>query len=251
MVISWGLIQLLFFFYESQNSQRRSLWRMIREFGWPDIQLKATLDEWLRLGTIPVLILSAVGWCVCIAGLHKILEDRSNTGTSYYTAFPQQYDFGIWAIFFVVPLLYLAALLHAGCSGDASTMSGIFAAILNTFFVLSMGYAVVGVSITKYSDSQRTRSRYSTSQDPQVVHNENLILGGGVVCLIFWTIIHVFWHFYRQKESGDHTRSTRQPNNGDDHPQIIMHAQHDSNYVPEQLPPYAKHLEAEMQPVMN
>ena len=250
MTVSWGLIQLLSFFYEPKNPQRRSLWRVIREFGWSNIQLKATLGEWLRLGTIPVLVLSAIGWCVCIAGLQKFLDIVDNDSSSRYIFTSlHQYSFGIWANFFIAPLLYLAALLYAGCSSDASTVSGVFAAIFNTFFVLSMGYAVVGVSIIKYSDSEIRRSGFFTSSDPQEVYNENLILGGGVVCLIFWTIIHVFWHFYRLEGSGDHTRL--QSNSNDDHPQTISHAQHDSSFVPEQPPAYAKHLEAEMQPVMN
>ena len=234
MTISWGLIQLLFFFYEPKNSQKRSLWRVIREF-CSSSQVKAAVSEWLRLCTIPVLFLSAIGWCVCVVGLHKLLENRV---THYYSiaTFSQQYEFGIWANFFIAPLLYLAALLYAGCSGDASTMSGIFAAILNTFFVVSMGYVVVSVSSIKYLASSAGVL-------------SNLILGGGVVCLIFWTFIHIFWHFYRLKGSGDHARP--QPNIDDDHPQTISHAQHDPSFVPEQPPAYVKHLEAEMQPVMS
>ena len=89
---------------------------MIREFGWPITsasQLKATLGEWLRLCIIPVLILSVIGWCVCAAGF----QNPSN---------PTKLPFWNLGHFFIAPLLYLAVLLHAGCSGDASTMSGIF-----------------------------------------------------------------------------------------------------------------------------
>ena len=254
MAISWGLIQLLFFFYEPKNSQlRRSLWHVIREFGRPITsasQLKATLGEWLRLCTIPVLILSAIGWCVCVAGFHKTFESNNTTS--------QNYPFGIWATFFIAPLLYLTALLHAGCSGDASTMSGIFAAILNTFFILNVPvYTVVAVSLVKYRRSLRlTLSRFTVREpDPEEIHNENLVLGGSIVCLFFWTFIHVFWHFYRLKGSGENSqRVGLQSESSDGQSQTISHAQqseYDSSVIPKQPPPYTEHLEAEMQPVIN
>ena len=248
MTISWGLVQLLFFFYEPQtkSQNQRNLWQVIREFatGLPTStpQLKAKLGELLRLCTIPLLVVSAIGWSVCAAGLYKL----SDITATYTTVNPHQYDFGTWATFFITPLLFLAALLYAGCSGGASTMSGVFAAILNTFFVLNMGSTVVSVCIGKYLLDQS-----SSSIPAEIRHNFDLILGGGVVCLLFWTIIYAAWHFYR-KGSTDH--AGLQPNRDDNHAQIVSHAAQqnecgDTSFVPEQLPLYAKHLEAEMQSV--
>ena len=112
----------------------------------------------------------------------------------------------MWATFFVIPVLYMAALLHAGFSGDASIMSGVFAAIFNVFFILSVGFKVLDISIVMYNfrDLPETLSFYTT--DPQMTYTNNLILGGGVVCLFFWTIIHAARHFYHGKGSRHHTR---------------------------------------------
>ena len=251
MTVSWGLIQLLFFFYEPQTDpqNQRNLWHVIREFATNlPSQLKALLGELLRICTIPLLVISVIGWCVCVAGLYK-LSDAAATSV-YTTTNSHQYDFGTWAVFFATPLLFLAALLHAGCSGGASIMSGVFAAILNTFFILNMGSTVVSVCIAKYAVSLST-SR-ATAETRQTMHIYDLILGGGVVCLLFWTIVYAAWHFYRYKGSTDHARF--QPNREDDQAQIISHAAQqneygDTSFVPQQVPPYAKHLEAEMQPV--
>ena len=251
MTVSWGLIQLLLFFYEPQIDSRnqRSLWHVIREFA-TDIpsstsQLKTKFGEVFRICTIPFLIISVIGWCVCVAGLYK-LSDAAATYLHTITNYSRyNYDFGTWATFFVTPLLFLAALLHAGCSGGASTMSGVFAAILNTFFVLSMGSTVVDVCITKYLFLQDQSTFSFTEEILQVIHNGNLILGGGVVCLFFWTIVHAAWHFYHCKGSTDHTKL--QLNQEDDHAQFVSHVQQDEyGFSPEQLPPSTKHLEAEL-----
>ena len=248
MAISWGLIQLLFFFYEPQadSQNQRSMWRVIRELA-TDLptstsQIKPKLGELLRICTIPLLVISVIGWCVCVAGLCKLFGAVATS--SYTVTNSHQYDFGSWAVFFATPLLYLAALLHAECAGGASTMSGVFASILNTFFVLNMGSKVVDVCIVKYILDQST-----SSVTAELIHNGDLVLGGGVVCLLFWTIVYAAWHFYRCKGSTDHARL--QPNQDNDHAQIVSHAAQqneygDTSFVPEQLPPYAKHLEAEM-----
>ena len=246
MTISWGVIQLLTFFYKPPQN-KTDLWQVVREF---TSQMKAKLGELIRLGTIPFLILSAIGWAVCTAGLYRLYDSSSIT--------THRYDFGTWATFFVTPLLYFAALFHAGCSGGASTMSGVFAAIFNVFFVLNMGSTVVTVCIAKYTLDQESISSLSEES----LHNINLALGGGIVCLLFWTIVHTAWLFYRFDGSADHARL--QSHGDAEHSQPIAHAQQNeygpgdtttthsmASFVPgQQVPPsYAKHLESEMQPV--
>ena len=263
MAISWGIIQLLTFFYKPPQN-KTDLWQVVREFSQnlstSTSQAKAKLGELIRLSTVPLLILSAIGWAVCTAGLYR-LYDSLLTST-------HQYDFGTWATFFVTPLLYFAALFHAGCSGGASTMSGVFAAIFNVFFVLNMGSTVVAVCIAKYVLDQESISSFS-EEDLQTIHNINLTIGGGIVCLLFWTIVHTAWLFYRFDRSPDHDRL--QSNGDAEHSQPIVHAQQNelygpgdtgtttahsmASFVPGQQvqvpPPYAKHLESEMQPMAN
>lgn len=85
MSICWGIVQLLFFFYEGKNASqnRRSLWCVIKEYlrstptSTNPQQQKATPGELLRLCVIPVLVLSVVGWCVCIVGLHRLNDGLS------------------------------------------------------------------------------------------------------------------------------------------------------------------------------
>ena len=271
MSVVWGVIQLLFFFYEdkSESQNQRTLWCVIREFvtslPTSTSQLKASPGELVRACIVPVLVLSAIGWCVCVAGLYKLNDNTStssiSSSTVTSTTISERYDLGTWSTFFIVPILYLATLLHVGFSGDASTMSGVFAAILNTFFVLNVGFKVLNIAILLYYDA-RSRAEYSessyssyTSTDSEVIYSYNLILGGGAVCLFFWTVVYAAWNFYRFKQSRDHTRL--QPgdiDNGYDHSQMAPHVQQyygddtNVNLVPEQ---YAKHQEAEMQPVAS
>lgn len=286
MTVSWGVVQLLVFFYEcrvgpdresSLWQNKRNLWCVIRECAnslstSTSQEFKASPGELLRLCTIPLLVLSAVGWSVSVAGLYKIsdIAASSRSGSSSRSLdFQFQYDFATCVIFFVAPLLYLTSFLHAGCSGGASTMSGVFSSILNTFLVVNMGYKLVDISRTKYTQSQAPTSSYDyyynsdtyiSDTERAIRHNHSLILGGGVVCLFFWMIICAAWHFYRVKGSrAQHVRleeSTAFPGMVGDQPQDVAHVpvqQYACNtsFVPQQLPPYTKPVGVEMQPVAN
>ena len=67
MSVVWGVIQLLFFFYEdkSESQNQRTLWCVIREFvtnlPTSTSQLKASPGELVRACIVPVLVLSAIG----------------------------------------------------------------------------------------------------------------------------------------------------------------------------------------------
>ena len=190
-----------------------------------------------RFCTIPLLVLSAVGWCVCAAGLYKLNEDTTTPCYQYSSTFSYRYDFGTWATYFIAPILYLAALLHAWCSNDASTMSGVFAAIFNTFFVLNVDFEVVDISIVLYAQITPSTS------DSQHFNGTSLDLGGGVVCLFFWTIVYAAWNFYCFNGSRDHARLQPNTNGNDDQPQTTSHTQQneygDTSFVPmaKKMPP--------------
>jgi hypothetical protein len=87
--------------------------------------------------------------------------------------------------------MYVAAILHAGCTGKASTLMGVISSILNTFFVVGMGSSVTAQGKYLY------RTQHDEYPDHDLIHSSCLMLGGGVVCLIFWTVVLVLWPFYR------------------------------------------------------
>ena len=186
LTVSWGLLQLLsHFFYEQcpQSVQTRNLWRVIVECWKNKTTLVRNVSESVRLSTIPAVLLSAVGWCVFLVGLH-------NT----YWGFTH----GSWSAATITPLMYITAILHAGYTGKASILMGIFASILNTFFVVGMGFSVTAEGSNLYQTLDQHTGGYS-QEDRDSIHSSRLMLGGGVVCLTFWTVVLVLWLFYRPK----------------------------------------------------
>ena len=133
-----------------------------------------------RILCIPCVILSAVGWCIYTGGVYN-----TNPWDTFYVKRPA---------FIIPPLAYLTALLHAGCSGGASTVMGVFTSILNMLFLSFMGSYLVSFAMYLYNASKEP------DDDPDF-HNEyyyeRMILAGGVICLIFWGCILALWPFYR------------------------------------------------------
>ena len=187
LAVSWGLLQLLSHFYEQlpQSVQTRSLWRVIVECWKNKTTLVRDVSESVRLSSIPAVLLSAVGWCVFIGGLHSSTSSWS-------------YLHGSWSAATITPLMYVAAILHAGCTGKASILMGIFASILNTFFVVGMGFSVTVEGSYLYQTLHQHTGEYS-QKDRDSIHSGLLVLCGGVVCLTFWTVVLVLWPFYRPK----------------------------------------------------
>ena len=203
LTASWGIVQLLSQFYERrpQPVQARNLWCVIVECWKNRATFVGDISESVRLSSIPAMLLSAIGWCVFVGGVHHI----------YYWA----YYFGGWCAIFIPPLLYLASLLHAG--KPSYLMMGIFASILNAFFVVSMGFSVTSAGKYLYN-SPHLLDTASTQQDVEDIQEDvyynRLILGGGMVCLIFWTVVLVLWPFYRPTETGySHTTNDEIDNN--------------------------------------
>ena len=190
LTVSWGIVQLLSQFYEHhpQPVQARNLWSVIVECWKNRTTLVRDISESVRLSSIPATLLSAIGWCVFVGGLHY----------EYYWA----YYFGGWSAIFITLLMYLASLLHAGYTGKASSLMGIFASILNTFFVVGMGFSVTSAGKYLYK-SPHLLDTASSQQDiediKEDIYYNRLILGGGMVCLICWTVVLVLWPFYRPK----------------------------------------------------
>ena len=186
LAVCWGLLQLLsHFFYERcpQSVQTRNLWCVIVECWKNKTTLVRDVSESVRLSSIPAVLLSAVGWCVFIGGLH------SNTFYWNYIIH------GSWSAATITPLMYVAAVLYAGYAGKAT---GILASILNTFFVVGMGFSVTVEGSYLYQTLDQHAGEYS-QEERDSIHSSLLMVGGGVVCLTFWTVVLVLWPFYRLK----------------------------------------------------
>ena len=186
LTVSWGLVQVLSFLYEHrpQPVLERNLWCVIVECWKNHTTLVRDVSESVRISSIPAMLLSAVGWCAFIGGLHY----------AYYWA----YTFGAWSASIITPLMYIASILHAGYTGKASLLMGIFASILNTVFVAGMGFSVTSAGNILYRNLQQHSGEYS-QEDSDFILSSRLMLGGGMVCLIFWTVVLVMWPFYRPK----------------------------------------------------
>ena len=185
LAVSWGLLQFLSHFYEQspQSVQTRSLWRVIVECWKNKTTLVRDVSESVRLSSIPAVLLSAVGWCVFIGGLHS--------STSYWNYVTH----GSWSATTITPLMYVAAILHAGNTGKASFL---MASILNTFFVVGMGFSVTVEGSYLYQTLHQHTGEYS-QEDRDSIHSGLLMLCGGVVCLMFWTVVLVLWPLYQPK----------------------------------------------------
>ena len=184
--LCWCFVLILSMFYEYPHLGSNYSRRGTRRPFTPGIA---------RVLSIPCIVLSFLGWCVFIAGLYK--------GTDTTSCF---IPFYLSSVFVIAPLLYLAALLHAGCSGGASTVMGVFTSVLNMIYLYLMGSFVTDAAIVLYE----------CNHDPgcDVVDvSLRLLLGGGVVSLLFWGCVLALWPFYRKHPSTNDREDSAPPRN--------------------------------------
>ena len=144
---------------------------------------------------IPCVVLSVIGWCVYTGGKYKFCLYAYGPWSACRTVFYTEPDF-------LVPLLaYLAALLHAGCSGGASKIMGVFTAILNMIFLSFMGDFMTFVSLDLHSAGGCWSDPNNPFDYYDYCYYERLIIGGGIVCLFFWGCVLALWPFYQLTES--------------------------------------------------
>ena len=202
LVVSWSLVQFVSFFYERHpqpSVPARNLWYVIVECWKNRTMLISDVSESVRLASYLAILPSAIGWGTFMGGLFNM---NMALKMAYLLL-------GGWSAVIVTPLMYLASLFHAGCTGKASTVLGIVTSILNTFYIVGMGFSVTFTGQFLYIlmtpelaavlDAAANPGGTATmSIDVQEVKkNGYLMLVGGVVCLIFWTIVLVLWPFYR------------------------------------------------------
>ena len=167
-----------------------------------------------RLIAIPCLVLAVVGWCVFSAGLYKYDNAQYDPYGYCYSCYPPFYTS---TTFIITPLLYLAALLHAG--GDSNTM-GIFTSVLGMVYLFFMGNSVNNAAIALHhcNNDYNSHNRYSSCTTDHMI-TLGLILGGGLFNLFFWGCTIALWPFYRKHPPADsggnwptaHQRYTSEP----------------------------------------
>ena len=190
ITFSWCLVMMLSVCYKSRP--RRNPYALLNPPSRPTRRKCPFTPGFARGLIIPFVILSAAGWCVFTMGVCKYDFDLSSSQSLY------GYLFAMYGAIVVGPLLFLAALLHAGCSGGASTVMGVFASILSTVYMVFMGFMVyiVGYFFYYFCQMQTDKPDCSflhSSLDINLIY----IFAGGVGSLFFWTFVLTLWPFYR------------------------------------------------------
>ena len=151
-----------------------------------------------RILSVPFIILSVIGWCVFVVGVYKLPDLESNA----YDTSQSLFYFSFYGSMVTGPLLYLAALLHAGCSGGANTVMGVFTSVLHTLYIVFMGFVVTEFGRYIYFSCQESTlslncSLLHSSIDVNIIYT----FAGSVGSLFFWTFVLALWPFYRSHPS--------------------------------------------------
>ncbi len=164
-----------------------------------------------RIFSVPFVLLSAIGWCVFIGGIDKLPKSLLQSNTSYF-------DFSVYGSIVIGPLLFLAALLYAGCFRSASVVMGIFTSILHTVYFIFMGYVVTEFGRYIFflcQEYQQSTSEFGSgfipancslshsSKDINIIY----VFSGAVGSLLFWSMVVALWPFYRHHPSSVNTDS--------------------------------------------
>ena len=181
LAVSWSFSQiLLVFFKKSSQTQRRNLWVLIKDIftGNHEGQHRLTCTEVIGLLSIPAVAFSFIGWGVYLGGMHNIVQALTTGGNTNFIAAALFNNFPFWGSVTITPFGFLVALLLAVTSGS-ETVLGSLLSILNSFIIVCVGYVVttIGIIIAVQDDF---------GSDP-IDNQYNLIFGGGIVFLFFWT----------------------------------------------------------------
>ena len=147
-----------------------------------------------RILSIPAVIISAVGWCVYVAGYWDILNNSEEP-----VVFDDRSKPVVSSTFIIGPLFYLASLLHAGCSGRSSTI-GVMTALLHALYVVSAGFVIVHLlqHLINHSESE-------------VKSKINEMLWSCVASLLSATFVRVLVPFYQDFKVSDGAPGQQRP----------------------------------------
>ena len=200
LIVSWGLIQLVSCFYERPPQPTvpvptRNLLHVVIECWKNRTILVGDTSESVRLFGILAMLFSAVGWVIFMGGLFNM------------NIMALTYLLCGWSAVFITPFMYFVSLFHAGCTGNASTVLGIFASILNTFFIVGMGFSVtLSCALFFYPIPPKLAAEAQLDVE-EIKRYCRIMLGGAVVCLIFWTVVLLLWPFYHPQGTACHVKN--------------------------------------------
>lgn len=179
--VSWLFVMILTVFYEyyhtndnTNRPQPNSSSRLHISF----------IPGLARKISVPLIILSAIGWCILASQLR--IEPFIPDGISLFA-----------------PLLYLAALLHAGCSRCSTrAMVAVLTFILTMVFVMSTG--AIFISQLKAIHCHKTSKQ---CHNMKCVH---ILLSGSFISLFFWSCVLTLWPFYHRHPLGESNAQQQQ-----------------------------------------
>ena len=124
--------------------------------------------------------------------LHNIVQALTTGGNTNFIAAALFNNFPFWGSVIITPFGFLVALLLAGTSGSETVLGSILS-ILNSFIIVCVGYVVttIGIIIAVQDDF---------GSDP-LDNQYNLIFGGGIVFLFFWTATLTLLRFHNAVHS--------------------------------------------------
>ena len=211
-LICWYILVILSVFYknpEDHNTNLRRSQDCLFTFTRATHNSKRPFPGAARLLSVPFLILSLIGWCLFVVGYHQWNVDHEEN-TKVVIVFNDHTNPVVVAVLIVGPLLYLASLLHVGCSGRASTM-GMFTAVLHVLYVVSSGFIITHLIRLKIS------SKLSTTE-----HSVDYMLGGCVASLLFWTLVYALRPFYQDFQVSGDSRVRGNVRNLSETPESVM-----------------------------
>ena len=173
-VTSWMLVTICSAFYKYRLKKKSRTESFRGEDSLCPCDPKLLFSGPARKLSIPFIIISAIGWCILVSRLNFILF------------IPDSF-------LLLAPLLYIAALSHAGFTGALSTTIEVCICILSMIYVIFVGVTFNDYGNRVYDCLQL--GLYDYEED----YRDFVKISGGIVSLIFWAGVPALWPFYRHR----------------------------------------------------
>lgn len=163
-----------------------------------------------RKVAIVFLVLQTGCWCFFISGVDAEVHNGTLVEKDGFEEL--SLHFSTWIASTVGALLIIAAVMHAGATGGASTAMGVFTSLLSMLFLTCMGYIVNDHAASVYQECYGTTLRCFISEIPKYILYQ---LCGGLGTCVLWACVLALWPFYYKADEniGELRRKRRQQRN--------------------------------------